>query len=513
MTFNQFFSGAAVVALLGLGTLGTTSCSKDFIDLNDPTRSVSTEGYNDSLSIVTGVTAAYASLQDIYGKSGVNRGLFVFSEVPSDNSSALVSGERLNEFDNLTLVSDNPRLQSQWAVTYRSIARCNIILNRAGNVRLTTATRNRFYAEVRFIRALAYFNAVRIWGAVPLVTTEIESISDAYAFGRRPVRDVYAQIEEDLVFAKKWLPATQATANLGRATRGAAQGLLGKVLLTQKRYGPAATELDSVMRENRYALQATYANIFATNNEMNSEILFAVRYSKGGLGIGSPFTNSFAPVAGAAINGGVGGAQQFNTVHVDLVNAFTASGATDVRAAASFGSTVDAQNRATYYTKKYFDVPTTDNDAENDWIVLRYADVLLMYAEAVNEQSGPTAPALEAVNKVIRRSRNLPVATPSAAVDLPAGTTAAVLRDRLELERRLELNMEGHRWFDLIRTELAGVNRALTVMNAYFTLYSIRVNGAATGPIVQADANDLLFPIPVQEIQTNPILTQNDGYN
>ncbi|WP_460502106.1 RagB/SusD family nutrient uptake outer membrane protein, partial [Hymenobacter agri] len=98
-------------------------------------------------------------------------------------------------------------------------------------------------------------------------------------------------------------------------------------------------------------------------------------------------------------------------------------------------------------------------------------------------------------------------------VDLPAGTTIAVLRDRIELERRLELNMEGHRWFDLLRTERAGQNRALQVMNAYFTQYSIRPNNSAAGSIVQIDQHNLLFPLPIQEIQTNPILTQNPGYN
>lgn len=503
MTFNKFFSGAAVATLLGLATLGTTSCNKDFIDLNDPTRLPTTEGYTDSLSIVTGITAAYSSLQDIYGSSpGNNRGMFVFTELPSDNSFALTSGELLNEFNDFTLSTTNPRLQSHWLVTYRAIARCNVILSRAGGVKLTEATRNRFFGEVRFIRALAYFNAVQIWGDIPLVTTEITSIADAYQFGRTSKAQLYTQIEEDLTFAANNLPVTQTGTNLGRVTKGAAQGLLGKVLLTEKKYADAATELRKVIDANTYALQATYASIFLTSNEMNTEILAAARYTKGGLGIGSPFSTWFMPVLPTAlaltVNGNVGTGQQFNTVDADLVAAFTASGATDVRAAASYGTNVSGTT-TTYYTKKYVDVPTSAYDAENDWIILRYADVLLMYAEAVNEASGPNSLALDAVNRVIRRSRNLPVATANPAVDLPAGTDQATLRTRLELERRLELNFEGHRWFDLVRTD-----RAIPVMNAYFT----RV--ASTSRI---DAHNLLFPLPVQEIQTNPILTQNPGYN
>ncbi|GAA4026381.1 RagB/SusD family nutrient uptake outer membrane protein [Hymenobacter glaciei] len=500
MTISQLFKGASFAALLALGTLGITSCSKDFIDLNDPTRLPSSLGYSDSLSIVTGVTAAYSSLQDMYG-NGSNRGLFVYAEIPSDNSFAVTSGEALNEFNDFSFSGQNPRLPSQWLVTYRAIARCNIILSRAGGVKLTEATRNRFFGEVRFIRALAYFNAVRIWGDVPLVTSEITSIADAYQFGRAPKAQVYAQIEEDLAFAEANLPVTQAGPNLGRITKGAAQGLLGKVLLTEKKYADAATALKKVIDGNNYALQATYANIFLTNNEMNTEILAAARYTKGALGVGSYFSTWFMPILPAAIavtvNNNVSQGQQFNSVDPDLVAAFASSGATDVRAAASFGSS-GTGTAILYYTKKYNDVPTSAFDAENDWIILRYADVLLMYAEAVNEGGTITPAALDAVNRVIRRSRNLPVATAAPAVDLAATISQTDLRTRLELERRLELNFEGHRWFDLVRTD-----RALPVMNALFARVGIK-------PI---DAHNLVFPLPIQEIQTNPILTQNPGYN
>ena len=510
MTFNKILAGAGFAALLGSASLGLSSCKKDFIDLNDPTRIPTTEGYTDSLSILNGVTAAYAGLQDVYGKSGSNNGLYVFSEIPSDNATTVISGQLLNEFDFFGITTSNPRLQSQWTVNYRTIARCNVVLARAGAVKLTAATRARYFAEVKFIRALTYFNSVRIWGDIPLVTTEIATIPDAYTYGRRPAAEVYAQIEKDLTDAIADLPATVAAADLGRVTKSAAQGILGKVYLTEKKYSDAAAILNTIIVTNNYALQATYANIFATNNEMNSEILFAVRYSKGALGIGSPFANNFATAA--SLVGGIGTSDQFFSLHKGLVDAFTANGTTDVRAATSYG-TGTVGSTTVYYTKKYTDTPTASLDAENDWIVLRYADVLLMSAEAVNEASGVSPAALEAVNKVIRRSRNLPVATPSATVDLPAGTTTAVLRDRIELERRLELSMEGHRWFDLLRTDRAGVNRALQVMNAYFTQYSIRTNNAATGTIVQIDQHNLLFPLPIQEIQTNPILTQNPGYN
>ncbi|WP_226163784.1 RagB/SusD family nutrient uptake outer membrane protein [Hymenobacter terricola] len=500
MDLKGIFSGAALLGVLGLATLTTTSCKKDFIDLNDPTRIPTSETYQDSSSIATGVTAAYSSLQDVYGKAGSNIGLFVFSEVPSDNSQAVVEGQGLGEFDYFSLTSANGRLQSQWTVTYRGIARCNIIISRAAGVKLSAATRSRYIAEMKFIRALEYFNAVQIWGDVPLVTGEIATIADAYKFGRAPVADVYAQIEKDLSEAAADLPNTYTAANLGRVTKGAARGLLAKVQLTEKKYTAAQATLQSFLADydnaTNYRLLPLYSDIFSTANELNAEIIFAVRYSKGGFGTGSPFTNYFAPLAAQA---GGGQGFQYNTVRKDLVDAFTVSGAADTRYNQELGGPVTVGGNPTYYTKKYFDTPTTVSDADNDWIVLRFADVLLMYAEVLNELNRP-AEAVPFVNRTRVRA-GLPA--------LPITTDQTALRLTIENERRLELNMEGHRWFDLVRT-----GRAYDVMNAHFTRYTIRNNGGTAGATIQLapDKHQLLFPIPIQEIQTNPILTQNPGY-
>ncbi|WP_201984036.1 RagB/SusD family nutrient uptake outer membrane protein [Hymenobacter rubidus] len=507
MTFKKILTGAGFAALLGSAFLGTTSCQKDFIDLNDPTRIPTSETYQDSSSIATGVTAAYSSLQDIYGKAGSNIGLFVFSEVPSDNSQAVVEGQGLGEFDYFSITSANGRLQSQWTVTYRGIARCNIIISRAPGVKLTTALRNRYIAEMKFIRALEYFNAVQIWGDIPLVTTEISTVADAYTYGRKPVADVYAQIEKDLTEAAADLPnvyptttSVLANANPGRATKGAARALLAKVYLTEKKYPEAQATLQSFLTDydnaTNYRLLPNYADIFAISNELNAEIIFAVRYSKGGFGTGSPFTNYFAPLAAQA---GGGQGFQYNSVRKDLVDAFTASGAADTRYNAELGGPVTVGGASVYYTKKYFDTPTTVSDADNDWIVLRFADVLLMYAEVLNELNRP-AEAVPYVNRTRVRA---------GLTGLATTLDQATLRLAIENERRLELNMEGHRWFDLVRT-----GRAYDVMNAHFTKYNIRSNGGTAGAPIQLnpDKHQLLFPIPIQEIQTNPIITQNPGY-
>ena len=500
MNIKGLFSGVALLGALGLATFSVSSCSKDFIDLNDPTRIPTSESYQDSSSIATGVTAAYASLQDIYGRNGVNVGLYVFGEVPSDNSQAVVDGQGVGEFDYFNFTSSNGRLQSQWLVTYRGIARCNIIISRIGGVKLAAGTRSRYVAEMKFIRALAYFNAVRIWGDIPLVTNEIPAVADAYTVGRTPTDQVYAQIEQDLTEAAADLPDTYALAtNLGRATKGAARGLLAKVQLTEKKYAEAEATLRSFLTDydkaTGYRLLPNYADVFSTANELNAEIIFAVRYSKGGLGIGSPFTNNFAPLAAQA---GGGTANQYNSARKDLVDAFTASGPADKRYDAELGGPALVGGTPLYYTKKYFDTPTTSGDAENDWIVLRFADVLLMYAEVLNELNRP-AEAVPYVNRTRGRAGLPPLPTATAQ--------QASLRLAIETERRLELNFEGHRWFDLVRT-----GRAIEVMNAHFVKYNIRNNGSSTGSIIQIDPHFLLFPLPIREIQTNPILTQNPGY-
>jgi hypothetical protein len=335
---------------------------------------------------------------------------------------------------------------------------------------------------------------------VPLVTKEIQTVQEAYQYGRAPLADVYALIEKDLTEAEADtnVPTKYAaTTDLGRVTKPAVKGLLAKVYLTEKKYTDAVTKLADFVTSyegTTHSLLTNYSDIFLTSNEMNAEIVFAVRYTKGNVpGTGSPFTNYFA--ASTSNAGGVGTGYLFNTLRKDLVDTMAANGAADKRTAASY-TTVN-----TYYaTKKYADVAAADLDADCDWIVLRYADVLLMYAEALNEQNASNvAAAITQLNKVRVRA---------GLTGLTAATqTQGSLRLAIEKERRIELNMEGHRWFDLVRT-----GRAIEVMNNHFTKYAIRLN--ATSPIVQIDSHNLVFPIPISEINTVglAVLPQNFGY-
>jgi hypothetical protein len=487
--------------LSGAGILLAAGCKKSFIDLTDPTRIVTSDYYKDSASMSTAVIAAYASLEDLYGKSNGNRGLFPIAEVTSDNSASVVEGSGIGDFDYFTVTSANPVIQSTWTYCYRSIARCNIVLARIDPVTIAPAIKERWKSEVKFIRALAYFNLVRIYGDVPLVTKEITTIAEAYEFGRTPVADVYSQIEKDLTEADADpnLPAKYTVAaDIGRISKAAVKGLLGKVYLTEKKYTEAVNKLGQFITlydVTTYNLLPNYSDIFLTTNEMNAEIIFAVRYSKGNVpSTGSPFTNYFA--VSTANAGGVGTGYQYNSFRQDFIDTINAQPAADKRIAASY-TTVST---TVWTTKKYTDVAAQDLDADPDWIVLRYADVLLMYAEALNEQSAAnTTTAVPYVNRIRIRAGLTGTALLNTSV------TQDQLRLAIEKERRIELNMEGHRWFDLVRT-----GRALTVMNNHFTKYSIRLN--ASSPIVQIQPYQLLFPVPISEINTNPILAQNPGY-
>jgi hypothetical protein len=472
----------------------TSSCKKDFIDLQDPTRISAEDLYKDANGLGLSLTAAYGSLQDMYGKGSGGVGMYLFGEIPSDNSTAIVSGAGLSDLEFFITAPENQNLQTMWTTIYRCIARCNAIIERAPAIEMDAALRNRYITEAKFLRALSYFNAVRIWGGVPLVTTELKTVNESLSYGRETVANVYAQIESDFKEAETGLPVTYtATTDLGRATRGAAKALLGKVYLTQKKYDLTKAKLGELIprgsNASGYDLSPTYNDIFSTTNELNREIIFAVRYTKGGFGTGSPFFNWFLPEATGSTIARVGGASGFNTVRQDLFDAFPV---TDPRRDISIGRYVGT-NATALYTRKYTDVPTNGFDADNDWIVIRYADVLLMYAEAENELNGPGI-AKDYVNDVRRRSLGAGILTPAEIASRES------LRLAIETERRLELNMEGHRWFDLVRTD-----RALTVMNAHFIKYQIR-SGTT---VVNITARNLLFPIPLKEIQLNNKITQN----
>lgn len=467
--------------------IAVSGCNKSFIERSDPTRVNTADYINNQSSLDGAVTATYGTLQPIY--NGGAAGFQLFGEVASDNSTTQTGGIGAHVLDRFIFDPSFSAFSQFWNLSYKSIAQANIVISRAPGIAMDQVLQKRYIAEARFIRALGYFNLVRIFGDVPLVTAEIKDYKDAYNFGRTPVNEVYSQVIQDLQAAATDLPANYTGADIGRTTSGAAKALLGKVYLTRNKYPEAAAILTEVINSGAYSLLADYNSVFSTTNEMNNEIIFAVRYMRGGLGLGSGFGGAMIPAnSGTDIlkTGATNGS--YNAEMPDLANAFSSQ---DKRKSISVGYYAAGQPTS-YYSSKFIDQQTTTPvDAENDWIVLRYADVLLMQAEALNELNR-TGEAVTLINQVRQRAG----LADTTGLDQPG------FRLAVENERRLELSMEGHRWFDLVRT-----GRALTVMNNHFT-----ANAVFYGATYTLKPYQLLFPIPLSEIQTNPKLTQNQGY-
>ena len=478
------------IALLGFSF---SSCS-DFLEQNPQTDLSENDFYKTADDILSTVNGVYSSLQegDIYGN------WYVFGEIPSDNTRNQLSGSvtTQNEFDQFYIDTQNSMIANFWKAAYKVINRTNAVLGRIDGLEINTELANRYKLECKFIRALMYFNLVRVYGDVPLVLKEI-SISESYDILREPKENVYNQIIADLKEAQD-LPVSYSTAEDGRATQGAAKALLANVYMTLHKYAEAETILAEIINSGRYSLLENtpgslnidgYKNVFSPVNHNSKEGIFEIQFLKGGYGEGSNYANNFAPENSGTNVVAVGGTGGNNIPEMDIYNAYEEG---DLRRdfSMSLGYYDNRKNNEwveSRYVCKFMDVPYQNNDASNNYPVIRYADVILMYAEALN-QNGKTAEACKYLNMTRRRGFGYQT-TETSPVDLQT-TDKAQFALMVEQERRVELAFENHRWFDLIRT-----GRAVEVMRSKgFSL----------------NETNLICPIPQKQIDVNPKLTQND---
>jgi len=293
--------------------LGLMSCKK-VIDLYPQSNLNTGTYYTNVEEVKAGLTGAYNGLQRpmLYE--------WQLTELRTDNSkqgapaSTASTNRELSDLDMFIPNTSHPTIYNYWLATYNNIRNANIILQRLGvvydpaagsislspiTIPITETDRKQLAGEALFIRAYHYFNLVRLFGGVMLVYEPI-SPAQSKTMNRVPEADIYKLIQADLTTASQWmnqLKFTQmASADLGRATSWAAKGMLAKVYLTLNRKAEAITLLQDVMTNSGYSMQGSYNNVFSINNEMNSEIMFAVRYKAGGLGLGSSFANTFAPL-------------------------------------------------------------------------------------------------------------------------------------------------------------------------------------------------------------------------
>jgi len=458
------------------------SCSDNFLDLNPPSNANVGSFYKTENDLEQAVVAAYAALQS---RGQYARNYLYFMESRSDNSYVEDITKGAGEEGNIDLFREattNSYLYASWFVSYTGIQRCNIVLNRIQGIAMDEDLKTVRIGEVKFIRALTYFNLVRMWGGVPVVTNEIESVEEAYNHSRQSVSEVYDLIIQDLIDASVDLPADQPES--GRVTQGAALSLLGKVYLTLEQWSDAVITLKQVETLG-YQILPNFADVFDVANQNNAESIFEVQFKSGAIGEGSLFLRLHTPLGNSSLLGGIGGAGVGDNLPTqDLFDAFSTP---DMRLPVTVGALTDGR----LHTNKYNGLPFNTNDEDNNFIVLRYADVILMLAEAQNEVAYVADGEAFTNLNIIRNRAGL---SQLSSAELP---DQASFRDALSLERRLELAFENHRWFDLLRTK-----KAIEVMGNY-------VEDRA--PLVVGN-HQVLYPIPQTALDVNPNLEQNLGY-
>ncbi len=449
--------------------------------------------YKTSQDAVVATNGCYNALLDIYRGST----LWLFSEVMADDATDLDVA-----IDNFTFDATNGNVETFWRLHYTGIARCNTLIGRIESIPMDETLKTRLQLEARYLRAYFYFNLVRLYGEVPLVLEEVKGQAIPFP-ARATLAGAYQQITADLTAAEA-LPVSYPASETGRATRGAAKALLAKVYLTQRNWQQAAAKAREVMDLAAYRLLPNYADAFTVQNRNSAESIFEIQFGRGGqVGTGNPVTGfffqQFAPAGSGDIVTGIAGSNGEGRMIPtgEFVNLYETNDPRRDASVRTFYVRVTGVRRDTVrinHTIKYQDPQATvggggasGNGSENGWRVLRYADVLLMHAEALNELGGGNALAFEAVNQVRQRARG---ANPATVLPDLAGLSQAALREAIYRERRVELSFEGHRWFDLVRT-----GQALDALK---------------GRNIQL--RNLLLPIPQRERDLNPNLTQNTGY-
>jgi hypothetical protein len=494
--FNNINRIAVITLIVSATSLG--SCKK-FLDSKPVSATSVTEFYKTTADFEQALVGAYAGMAQVYQGNGY---FSLLTDLHSDNTSELVLGGDGNEakmdIDRFTLTADNEHVTAFWQNSYTLIARANAILKSIDASPLDQSAKDEYTGQAKALRALSYFNLVRLYGDVPLVTEPVTDIDASYKVGRSSVDDVYAQIIADLSASETLLPASYDASMTGKITKGAAESLLGEVYLTRKQYAEAVAEFKKVVDGNQYALLSNYADLFKASNQGNAESILMAQYKTGEAYLGSNLPNHFAPTGSEGALTATGGSYGFNQPTEDIANAYAAG---DVRR----NNIADGYTNAdgVYVPAKYIrgyverEVGNGYLDSGADWYIIRYADVLLMYAEALNEvNNGPNSSAYTALNLVRNRA---------GLLNSSALTYDAFKADVYEQER-LESPFEGRRWFDLVRT-----GRALTVLNSKV---STPGSGSTIGISAPIQESQLLYPIPLIVVTTSsPAIKQNPGYN
>ncbi|WP_345233064.1 RagB/SusD family nutrient uptake outer membrane protein [Olivibacter ginsenosidimutans] len=477
---------------MGLLIVALSACAK----LEEQPDSILTtqQFYKTSEDAISAVNSVYNAALNNGGITMYNRLFHLAFEIQTDDA---IAGQRVTNIDvramaALTQSPSNDRVDENWHEHYTAINRANIAIDNIPNIDIDVTLRNRLVNEAKFLRGLLYFNLVRIWGDVPLVLHETTSLDkDAIQVERTSVETVYEQIIDDLTAAED-LPDTYDAKDAGRATGGAAKAILAKVYLTRQDWDKAAAKsLEVIQGPYGYGLFADFADVFKVETKNGKEHIFSVQ-CLGGNGQGNRLASSCTPVGipGIAAAGTDEPTEEAYEIFDDQDRR---------RDVTFFTSLVSPKDGKTYtfapHFRKYWDPSTIANPTESNQNipVIRFAEVLLIYAEALNEANhGPTMEAYNAINQVIRRAYGKPTTVADATIDL-VGLSYDQFQEAVYVQRRKELMFEFQRWFDLIRT-----HRMVEALHA-------------VGKTNAAEKH-YLAPIPQREIDLNSALTQNSGW-
>lgn len=481
-----------IIILLFTAILYLSSC-KDYLDLQPVSQGIAiTNTSADSLLFKTPneVEAALAGVYDDFRNEYFSLDYFVNGDAQSDDAYAGADNPANFQIDEYSIDATNSNVSRDWAYLYSTIGKANAVYNNVDAVPgLDAGRKSQIKGEAAWIRAFMYFQAVQLWGDVPLqlkevTTVSIEILDEIYPIlfpARTSTDEVYAQIISDLELALETVPVSAA--HKGFVTKGAANALLAKVYasIQPPQWDLVLTYTQAVINGG-YSLLPDYEMLWNNENENSSEAIFEINYE------GTSSSGNW----GASMFRGLDW-KKFNTPSNDLVATFDAEGDMIRKNASIIFLDVSGRWSDPYWPQTEFPFVNkyrifTSNSPQN-FILLRLADMMLLRAEALNA-TGDLAGATALVNQIRNRVSLAPVS--------PADQNA--MRLAIEKERRLELAFEGHRWFDLKRT-----GRAIEVMNN-----AKGPGGISLGYALNQDK--LLWPIPQAELDKNTKLIQNPGY-
>lgn len=487
------------LVLVCLFTLGYAACTDDFLDEEPLGQPSSATLFADAQGAIQATNGIYAHLRDWDVAGFAYFGIRVVPSDDADVGSVPGDGERLRLIDNFTYDASTLELQGYWTGAYQGINYANQVIYNIPEIEMDDELKARLIGEAKFLRAWFYFNLVRAFGEVPIIDKVYTEPEDArVAVPKSPEEEVYNFIIKDLEAAIAVLPlkSEYPASELGRATKGAAQGMLAKVYLFRQDYAKAQEHAGAVIESGEYSLHPVFREVFLPAQENGSGSLFEAplitREER-------DIPNEHVKWQGVRENFGWG----FNSPSEDLSNAFAED---DPRREATIfydGEALEnaqnpndtihfpdaAQPRANQKTmlpgpRDLWPAGYPENSPTN-MIILRYADVLLIYAEASNEL-GQTAEALTYLNMVRERARG---ENPDVLPDI-AITDKVELRHIIWHERRVELAMEGHRFFDLIRQDKVEPGRATEILHGVGkTNFDINRHGTFPIPQVEIDAS------------------------